>query len=163
MAKTTDTSVAGELSTASPTFELNTNLHDIFHTNEALEEDGAWVTVNDFLGIKVKIRRLRSEAVVKAFEKIVRETYSDGEELARNPQGMSEEQSMLVLKRQLAEAVLIDWKGIRDKKTGEEIPYSPQAALQMMNMKDFREFVYEKANSRDTFREEFVKAGEGNS
>lgn len=141
--------------------EFSTNLHNIFATDEALEEEGAWVTVNDLLGIKIKIRRLRSDAVVKAFEKIVREHYS--EEMLRKPGSIGPEESEQILKRQLAEAVLIDWKGIRNNKTGEAIPYSKKAALQMMNIRDFREFVYNAANDRDTFRENADKDAEGNS
>ena len=143
--------------------DFSTNLHNIFATDESLEEAGAWAPINEALGIKIKIRRLRSDAVVKAFERILRETYSDAEESARNPAGMSEEQSMFILKRQLAEAVIVDWTGVRDTKTGKEIEYSPQAALQLMGMKDFREFVYEKASARDTFREKADKDAEGNS
>ncbi len=143
--------------------DFSTNLHNIFATDESLEEAGAWVQINEALGIKIKIRRLRSDAVVKAFERILRETYADAEEIARNPAGMSEEQSMFILKRQLAEAVIVDWTGVRDTKTGKEIEYSPQAALQLMGMKDFREFVYEKASARDTFREKADKDAEGNS
>lgn len=146
-----------------PVVEFNTNLHNIFHTDESLEEAGAWVTINDALGIKIKIRRLRSDAVIKAFERILRESYADAEEIARNPAGMSEEQSTFILKRQLAEAVIVDWVGVRDTKSGKEIPYSPQAALQLMGMKDFREFVYQAANNRDTFREKADKEAEGNS
>jgi len=146
--------------------EMTTNLHNIFHTDEHLEEDGAWVTVNDLLGIKIKIRRLRSDPVVKAFERIVRETFAElgkDETMLREPNAMTDDQSMLILKRQLAEAVIVDWKGVRDTQTGKEVPYSPAAALQMMGMKDFREFVYEKANARDTFREAADKEAEGNS
>lgn len=140
---------------------FTTNIHNIFHTDEVLEEDGVWVTLNDLQKLKIKIRRLRSDAVIKAFERIVRETYDEA--MLRNPQGLTEEQSMHVLQRQLAEAVLIDWSGVRDAKTGEEIPYSPQAALQLVKIRDFREFVYEAANNRDTFREKADKEAEGNS
>ncbi len=143
--------------------EFTTNLHNIFHTDESLEEAGAWVTINDALGIKVQIRRLRSDAVIKAFERILRETYADAEEIARNPAGMSDEQSNFILKRQIAEAVIVDWVGVRDTKSGKEIPYSQQAALQLVGMKDFREFIYNAANSRDTFREKADKEAAGNS
>ena len=143
--------------------DFSTNLHNIFATDESLEESGAWVMINPAMDIKLKIRRLRSDAVVKAFERILRETYSDAEEMARNPEGMSEEQSMFILKRQLAEAVIVDWTGVRDTKSGKIVKYSPQAALRLMDMKDFREFVYEKASARDTFREKADKDAEGNS
>ena len=134
---------------------LDTNLHNIFATDESLEEEGAWVTVNDLIGLKIKVRRLRSDAVIKVFERVVREHY--GEEFLRKPEGLSESESETILKRQLAEGVIVDWKGVRNNKTGKEIPYSKEAALQMMNMKDFREFVYQAANSRDTFREKADK------
>jgi hypothetical protein len=140
--------------------EFNTNIHAIFQTDESLEEAGAWVVVNDLIGLKVKIRRLRSDAVIKAFERIVRETYGDG--LLRKPGEMNEEQSMNILKRQLAEAVMVDWAGVRDTATGKEVPYSTSAALQMMGIKDFREFVYQAANERDTFREQADKDAEKN-
>lgn len=144
--------------------EFSTNIHSMFGTDEHLEEDGAWVWVNEYMGIRIKIRRLRSDAVLKAFERIVRETYTDNaEELVRNPDKLESGQNQLIVERQLAEAVLIDWEGIRDRKTGKEIPYSPQAALQMMKIKDFREFVYEKAAARDTFREQADKDAEKNS
>jgi len=141
--------------------EFSTNLHNIFATNESLEETGAWVVVNDLMGIRMKIRRLRADSVVKAFERIMREQFT--EEYLRKPQDMTEEQGMLVLQRQLAEAVIVDWKGVRDSNTGEEIPYSPEFALQLMKMKDFREFVYQAANERDTFRDKSDKAAAGNS
>lgn len=137
-----------------------TNIHAIFGTNQKLEEDGAWVDVNDFYGLKIKIRRLRSDAVIKAFEKIVRETYGDGK--LRTPDQLSAEQSDEILRRQLAEAVLIDWKGLKDTETGDEIPYSTEMSYQLMGIKDFREFVYQASNERSTFREKANKDAEKN-
>lgn len=132
-----------------------TNLHAIFSTDSHLEEDGAWVEVNDFYGLKIKIRRLRSDAVLKAFEKIVRETYGEGK--LRKPDDLNGEQSDEILRRQLSEAVLIDWTGLRDAETGDDIPYSKEMSYQLMGIKDFKEFVYQAANERSTFREKADK------
>lgn len=131
--------------------KLKTNLHRIFATDECLEEDGAWVDVNELYGLKVKVRRLRSDASIKAYEDIVRESF--GEQKIRRPEDLNATQSGDILTRQLARAVLIDWKGVYDED-GNEIPYSEEAALAALtDMKDFREFVYQAANERDTFRE----------
>lgn len=137
-----------------------TNIHAIFATDTSLEEDGAWVTVNDFYGLQIKIRRLRSDAVIKAFEKIVRETYGDGK--LRKPGDLNPEESDDILRKQLAEAVLIDWKGLRDSETGEDIEYTKDMSYQLMGIKDFREFVYQAANERSTFREESDEEAEKN-
>ena len=137
-----------------------TNIHAIFGTDTSLEEEGAWVPVNDFYGLKIKIRRLRSDAVLKAFEKIVRETYGEGK--LRTPDELNQAQSDEILRRQLAEAVLIDWVGLKDTKTGEEIPYSKDMSYQLMGIKDFREFVYQASNERSTFKEKADKDAEKN-
>ena len=137
-----------------------TNIHAIFATNESLEETGAWVPVNDFYGLEIKIRRLRSDAVIKQFEKIVRETYGEGK--LRTPEQLDGAQSEEILRRQLAEAVLIDWKGLRDSETGDEIEYSKDMSYQLMGIKDFREFVYQASNERATFKEKSDKEAEKN-
>lgn len=134
---------------------MKTNLQRIFATNESLEEDGAWVDVNELYGLKIKVRRLRSEASIKAYEDIVRESF--GEQKIRRPEDLDARQSGDILTRQLARAVLIDWKGVYDGE-GNEIPYSEEAALATLTeMKDFREFVYQAANERDTFRDKADK------
>ena len=138
----------------------NTNVHAIFGTDTTLEEEGAWVPVNDFYGLKVKIRRLRSDAVLKAFERIVRETYGEGK--LRKPDDLTGVQSEEILRRQLAEAVLIDWTGLKDTETGEEIPYSKEMSYQLMGIKDFRDFVYQASNERSTFKEKADKDAEKN-
>ena len=119
--------------------KFKTNIHAIFQTDSKLEEDGAWVEVNGFYGLKIKVRRLRSEASMKAYERIVVETFGEGK--LRTPHDINKDQSLEILKRQLAEAVLIDWKNLRDTETGEEIPYSVETALELMEIADFREFV----------------------
>lgn len=145
-------------SVSTPT--LNTNIHAIFATDEKLEEAGAWVEVNALYGLRIKVRRLRSDASVKAYERIVKETYGDGK--LRRPDDLTPEQSIEILKRQLAEAVLIDWKNLRDVETGEEIPYSVETAKALMDVKDFRDFVYQAAQERDTFKAKADKDAEGN-
>lgn len=140
--------------------KFNTNIHAIFGTDNKLEEEGAWVEVNGFYGLKIKVRRLRSEASMKAYERIVTETFGEGK--LRTPADINSNQSLDVLKRQLAEAVLIDWKNLRDTESGDEIPYNVETARELMDITDFREFVYQAASERDAFRSKTDGESEGN-
>jgi hypothetical protein len=140
--------------------KMRTNLHAIFETNKALEEDGAWVDVNGLYGLKIKVRRLRADVVQKAYERIVMESFGEGK--LRKASDITTDQSVEIMKRQLAEAVLVDWVNMRDSDTGEEIPYSKELALELMEMRDFRDFVYQAANERDAFREAADRELEGN-
>lgn len=140
---------------------LKTNIHAIFGTNAALEEDGAWVEVNGLYGLKIKVRRLKSNAAQKAYEAIVAEEFGEGK--LRTVKDITAEQSLKIQKRQLAEAVLLDWKNLRDSETGDEIPYSKEIALELMEIGDFREFVFQAANERDTFKAANDAEAEGNS
>lgn len=132
--------------------KLRTSLHTIFATDKHKEEDGAWITVNDLRGLKIKVRRLKSDASQKAYERIVREMFGEGS--LRTPTKMTTDDSINVFKRQLAEGVLVDWDGLQDEETGEEIPYSLELATELMELDDFRDFVAQAAGERDTFREE---------
>jgi hypothetical protein len=134
---------------ATPKF--NTNIHAIFATDVKKEEEGAWVEVNALWGLKIKIRRLRSDTSIKEYEKIVAEIFGEGH--LRKMADITGDQSLQILKAQLARAVLIDWKNLRDTETGEDIPYTPETALELMEIKDFREFVWQAANERDTFKD----------
>lgn len=140
--------------------KFKTNIHAIFGTDKKLEEDGAWVEVNGFYGLKIKVRRMRSEAAIKAYERIILEMFGEGK--LRKPSDINAKQSQEIIKRQLAEAVLIDWVGLRDSETGDEIPYDIATALELMEVGDFREFVFQAANDRDTYRESADKEAEGN-
>lgn len=147
--------------TAKAVKKLNTNLHNIFATQKPLEEDGAWVDVNELLGLRIKVRRINSDYVVKAYERILREEFSDGR--MRKPSDFDPVVMERVIVRQYAEAVLVSWENLCDLDTGEEIPYSLETAKELLEMKDFREFVAQAAEERATFREQADKDSEGNS
>jgi len=146
--------------TKKSTPKLKTNLHAIFGTDPRLEEEGAWVEVNGFYGLKIKVRRMRSATATKAYERIILEMFGEGK--LRRPSDLSSDQSLEIIKRQLAEAILVDWVNLRDSETGEEIPYSAEVARELMEIGDFREFVFQAASERDSFREQHDKEAEGN-
>ena len=146
---------------------IKTNLHNIFSTNRSLEEEGVWIDVNVYQGLKIKLRRLRSDAVSKEFERKINERYGEGKmrDLVAKNSGKEGEE---ILKLQLS-CVLIDWKGLIDTEAevGEdenpvEIPYSEELAMALLEIRDFREFVFQAASERDSFREKADEDGEKN-
>lgn len=146
----------------------NTNVHNIFKTSSALEEEGAWVTVNEMQGLKLKLRRLRADSVMKEFEKRVNDRYGDGKmrEIANgtadksNPDATKDE-SNEILKIQLF-CTMVDWSGLVDTDTGEEIPFNEELAMHLLDMRDFREFVYQATSERQAFRDKDDAESEGN-
>jgi len=140
---------------------FKTNIHTIFGTDSKKEEDGAWVDVSDSYGLKIKVRRIKSDTAVKAYDKIVKERFGEGS--LRKPGDITPDQYIEVMKEQLATAVLIDWKHLFDAETGDEIPYSLETSKMLMEVRDFREFVYQAAEGRESFREDEDKDAEGNS
>ena len=130
--------------------KFKTNIHSIFATDKHLQEDGAWVIVNEFYDLAFKIRRMKSTAVIKANEKIIKEVF--GEKKLRRPDDFDADQAETITKRILVEAVIVDWRNLRDADTGEEIPYSREAAESLVEIDDFRDFLFQAANERDTFR-----------
>jgi len=150
--------MAKKTTTVSPKF--NTNIHAIFQTNEDMEETGAWVEVNALYGLEIKIRRMRSDAASKAYEKLVAEQMGEGK--LRKPNDISAEQTQSLLRKHLAANIVVDWKNLRDAETGDEIEYSVEVAESLMEVKDFRDFVLQAASERDTFRDKSDKDAEGN-
>lgn len=139
---------------------IKTSIHNIFSTDLRMEEEGAWVEVNAMLGLKVKVRRMQSDAAVKAYEKLVREELGEGK--ARKGATDDPEKYLDILKDHLAQNILCDWKGVRNDDTGELIEYSAALSRELMEIKDFREFVLQAANQRDTYREKADADAEGN-
>ncbi len=139
--------------------KLNTNIHRIFKTNKLLEDDGAWVDINELTNSKVKIRRAKSEAVQKAYQRILREEI--GEANLRNPGAVTKEAAEKIAIRQIAEAIIVDWQ-IYDVDTGEDIPFDIDTAKELLAIDDFREFVVQAAQDRDTFKDKNDRDAEGN-
>ncbi len=137
-----------------------TSLHRIFATDMGLEEAGAWVMVNDYIGLRIKVRRARADVVQKAYQRILREELGDAK--VRKPEDITTDQAERVAIRQIAETILVDWEGVTDADTGEVVPYSVEKAIEFLGVRDFREFVMQQAGDRDTFKARADAESEGN-
>jgi hypothetical protein len=125
-----------------------------FATDLDLEENGVWVDIGD--GGMLLIARLGNPHHQAAIRRISKPHKA----LIRN-KTINEELSDELLLKAMAEAILLDWKGLEDDK-GKTIKYSKGAAYDLLrDLRDFRNLVTELANEQVSFRREEV-AAEGN-
>lgn len=127
---------------------------DRYKTDKDLEENGQWVDFGD--GVLVKVARLnseRSQAVRRKLEK----PYSKIR--GSIPEDISEE----ILTKQVAEAVLLDWKGVTDEN-GKELECTYENRYKVLKeYKDFRFDVVTCAVEAETFKNKQVEEATKNS
>lgn len=87
--------------------------------------------------------------------------YTDALRVALKPyqrtlKNMSNEQFAEIQNKIAAKYLLLDWRGLQDDE-GNEILYSPEKALELLNdpeMADFRELIMSLASEQELFRKE---------
>lgn len=129
-----------------------------YQTNKHLEEDGVWVDYAD--GLEVKIRRMNSTKSREIRRKLEK-PYTKGFRGQDMPDSLQEE----LLNKQLAEAIVVDWKGVPDPKdVTKMLPCTPENVLMMVTeYPDFRDDILAASMERATFQIEERKAAEKNS
>lgn len=116
---------------------------DRYKTDKKLEEEGQWVDLGDEILVKVaRLNSERSQAVRRKLEK----PYS---KIRGNiPEDISEE----ILTKQVAEAVLLDWKGVTDDN-GKDLECTYENRYKMLKeFKDFRFDVVTCSMEAETFK-----------
>lgn len=125
-----------------------TNFVNRYQTDKTLEENGQWVNLGD--GIEVKIARLnseRSQAVRRRLEK----PYSKMR--GEIPTQIQEE----ILTKQVAEAVLLDWKGV-ELESGKPLEPTLENKIKILTeFKDFRQDVVFVSMEAETFKNASVE------
>lgn len=125
------------------------DLDKAFATDESLEENGVWVTMDEKSAIKVA--RINN----KNFKAEAAKLKNGGAAVAAK---YTKEIPDDVLIQLIAKTILLDWRGIALK--GEELPYSRENAVMVMTQyKDFMTLVVELANERETFRQAEIEEG----
>lgn len=114
-----------------------------YKTDRKLEEEGQWVEFGDDISVKVaRLNSERSQAVRRKLEK----PYSKIR--GSIPEDIAEE----ILTKQVAEAVLLDWKGVTDEN-GKEIECTYENRYKMLKeFKDFRFDVVTCSVEAETFK-----------
>jgi hypothetical protein len=133
-----------------------TTLYDLYETDTALENEGAWVEITSEL--KIKVAALGNKAHQEAIEKFFK-PYKAQKRSNMIDDTLEEE----LHTKAIAKAILIDWQGMTDRK-GKELPYSFENAYFLLSdpaMRRFKNDVIMIAKEAETFKnkelEESVK------
>lgn len=131
----------------------------LFATDQDAEENGKWFKdiAGEESGVDVKLRRMTSKTVERALARIMRENRH------RMVDGKFAEAIDLELgNRLLAEAVIVDWRGII--VGGDAVTYSPEAAADLLTrFPEFGRHIRARCGNMDLFRAETAQATEKNS
>lgn len=135
------------------------SIFDAFETDVDAEENGKWFEdiLGNESGIDIKVRRMTSSAAAKNLQKhmtAARKHMVKGK--------LPPEVDKRILIDHLAEAVLIDWRGVLDRD-GTPIEYTKEAAaLIMTKLPNFRIAVQTAASNMDNFKGETQEEVAGN-
>lgn len=138
---------------------MGLNLYKEYESDENVEVDGAWIDLGD--GAKVKVARWGNPNHEKVIERLRRPYRS----MIRSGRDLPKQVSDRIATESLAEAILLGWEGLLDRK-GKAIPYSKENALNLLSdpaLKDFRETISSIALQAETFRKESLETAAGNS
>lgn len=117
-----------------------------YTTDKQAEEDGVWVDLGD--GIEIRIRRVKSPTA----RKVLRQLQAPYEHLRRTGRPLPASVETEITRKWAAHGLLVDWKGVTGKG-GEELPFSPQNALAVLqDFEDFADDVAYFAREVETFR-----------
>lgn len=128
-----------------------------FCSDRDLEENGVWIDLGD--DIQIKVARTRSRGATAALARLNRPY----ENMRLSGRALPEAVKEKIARQWVAEAVLLDWKGVTDAD-GKALAYSVEAALKVLEaFPDFLDEVVYFANQQESFRAEALEAAKGNS
>lgn len=132
------------------------NLEKRYATDESLENEGAWVNLGG--GIEICVARTNNANYRKLLNKKlapIRKEVAAGD--------VDTEDFNRIITEVMSKTILVNWRGIKDDKSGKEIPYSQEKALEFLTkLKDFRERVSDIAQDMTNYRAASVEEAEGN-
>lgn len=129
-----------------------------YQTDRELEDGGVWVDYGDELMVCVRrINSAKSREVRRKLEKPYARAFRNQD----MPESLSEE----LLNKQVAEAIVVDWKGVPDPDDNTKmLPCTPENVLRMVKeFPDFRDDILTASMERATFQKAELEDAEGNS
>jgi hypothetical protein len=117
-----------------------------FKTDRQRENEGVWVAIGD--GARVKVARFNNERYKQTFLEV-----SKPYKVQVRTGTLQEEVAQGILRDCFARAILLDWEGLQDDE-GNDIPYSEEAAKELLAIPDFMSMIEDFANSRELYRRE---------
>lgn len=121
-----------------------------YGTDKAKEVEGIWVEMGD--GAEVLVARIYNKNHNEAIKRLTNKNKT----LSRNRK-LTEEMILDLTCQGFAEAVLLDWKGM--KENGKNLPYSRENAYRILKQyPDFREDIALIAGRMENFKREDEEA-----
>lgn len=134
-----------------------TDIRKLYATNVNKETEGAWSQdLGD--GMRLKVARLKNPNFRKLYQRLTKPY----ERQIRN-RTLDDTTENSILAQCLAKTVLLGWEKL--VLDGEELPYSTDAALKILNdseLADFRDLVVDLSSDAELFREEHLEQAEKN-
>jgi hypothetical protein len=115
-----------------------------FKTDPKLEQDGVWVPLGD---AQLRIARLNNPRMAAGYAARIRPYRGSA---------IPDAEGERIMIECLAEYVLLDWKGVTHD--GAPFDYSTENAKAALKIKDFAEFVMERAREMELFQAAETKA-----
>lgn len=132
------------------------NIAALYSFDKNAFEDGTWVDLGH--GISVKVRSPQS-AHSKAIRKKLEAPYAA---LTRGGKDLPEDISEKILIQQMAQSLIVDWKGVEDDNG--PIPATPENIARVLTqLQFFREDVASVIAQRDTYKSQVAEEDLGNS
>lgn len=121
-----------------------------YRTDRAAEEEGVWVSLDG--QTSVRVARSNSKRFAEALKK-----YRKPHLQAIRSGTLSEDQADAIIVAAVAEAVLLDWKGL--KEDGKDVPATLENRIRVLTeYRDFRNVVAELAADMANFRTSEIEA-----
>jgi hypothetical protein len=138
------------------TADADNSLFALFGASETDSEDGKWFPINKV--ISVKVRRFKSKK-----SRTVRERLEAPHKRVNKFSGkISDDVQNDITKEHMAEAILIDWKGVTDKD-GKAVEYTKAAGMQFFTvLPEFMDAIATLSLDLDNYRDEVKEAVRGN-
>lgn len=127
-----------------------------FAVDESKETEGAWISLTP--ETKLLVARAGNRNYARLLAKLVEQHRS---QIDSNDEAVSEEVTEMIMTEVMAKSILLGWEGVLYK--GEELPYSPETAKQLLALKDFRKQVAQFADNFDNYRAQSEEATVKNS
>jgi hypothetical protein len=127
-----------------------------FATDASREEEGVWVDFGD--GIEVKVRRLSSK-ISRDVRKRLEKPHAEAIRRGPLPESLAED----ILNRQLAEAIISDWKGV-DDDNGQPLACTVENKIAILKaLPEFRDEIVSISIERDNYKAALNEDAEKNS
>jgi hypothetical protein len=132
-------------------------LRKSFATDKTIEDDGAWIAVDD--GIKFRVRRANSARAIELRANIEKDYLRHKiRATGEYPKEISEEMG----NKFIAQAYLAGWSGVTEDD-GTEIKYSPNRAVELIKeIPDLGFLILQEATNRGNFKADEKKEMVGN-